>query len=418
MYTVREHGTLSFGPGELGRADEARLAGLAERGTVLKSFALLREGARLKAGDVVGAVELDCGRLVIQPKFAVSGPQLVAWLCYVLGRPMIETDLPARPSAGPTGLLCDAIVRALVEECRSLLRVGLRRDYVRQRAVESSVRGRIDVTAQATRRFGLLNGFHLHTVDRVAEVWENELCGAALAAAAGVAQDPALARDAADLAGCFPRPARPAALADRLPRLGYSRINQHYRPPHVWARVLLQRGGIDDLLIDAGYEAAGVLLAMDRLWERLVRRLTAQAAEPLGGRIVASQESDALRIHSDLGPHTFRPDCLVRIDDSDAVSGQRMLLPVDAKYKRYEDRAITADDSHQLLTYACGYRSAAGAAVLLVHPSNGASAARVLNVAGPGGVLGTIYVLGLDVSSPPGDGVAPIRSILDRMAKP
>ncbi|MBS2966069.1 hypothetical protein KGA66_23695 [Actinocrinis puniceicyclus] len=254
----------------------------------------------------------------------------------------------------------------LLAECRKLLLSGLRREYVRRDLVDTTLRGRIDPVAQATRGYGQLDRLHMRTFRREPETWENQACSAALTAAATIARTPGLVHAAAETAGLFPAPGNRAALLTALERGVYHRLNQHYRPAHAWARVILHGDGVSDVLLDSGHRAHTVLLRMNDLWEQVVRRAAAQAAAPLGGTLVqkGAGAASAIRSTGDLGQDSsYPPDCLLRFGTH--TTGY---LPVDAKYKRYEHRRVDASDIHQLLTYAAGYAGDHPAVSVIVHP--------------------------------------------------
>ncbi|MFJ9833668.1 hypothetical protein ACIRU2_20135 [Streptomyces sp. NPDC101169] len=101
---------------------------------------------------------MDRLRLVVEPKFAIPGEQLMTWLAYALHTPV--PTAARRWSTAPDGY-ADLVAAALLEECEKLLREGLRRDYVRRQRLEPVLRGRLDVAAQATRRFGQLDQLHV-----------------------------------------------------------------------------------------------------------------------------------------------------------------------------------------------------------------------------------------------------------------
>lgn len=331
----------------------------------------------------------------------------MSWLAYALGTPVPATA--RRWATGPDGY-ADLVAAALLEQCERLLREGLRRDYVRRRSVEPVLRGRLDVAAQATRRYGQLDQLHVRTFDREADIWDNRVLGSALKAALALTASPHLARALHGIAGAFPQAPTPAAALRALDRTNYTRLNARYRPAHTWARLLLRGGGVTDLLTDQGNTADGLLLAMPALWEAVVRRLGAEAVDPRGGHAVPGGSGVGITVHGDLGSaSTFRPDLLLSLPGHDTA--HRTLLPVDAKYKRYDRHGVSAADVHQLLTYSSGYATDAPTAVI-VHPQPGGHAQRTLQVRGPNGPLGTIHVLGIDTRSTPEQATAWIGALL------
>ncbi|MEU5278744.1 PE-PGRS family protein [Streptomyces asoensis] len=358
-----------------------------------------RSGWRLRADSSVGVLILDRVRIVIEPKFAISGDRLMSWLAYALDAPTPVRATSRRWATGPEGY-ADLVAAALLEQCEQLVREGLRRDYVRHQSVEPVLRGRLDFAAQATRRYGQLDQLHIRTFDRETDIWDNRVLGTALSVALELTAGSGLARDLHGIAGAFPRAATPGAALRALDRIRYTRLNARYRPAHTWARLLLRGGGVTDLLTDLGSTADGLLLPMPALWEAVVRRLGAEAAAPCGGHAVPSSGETGITVRGDLGnTSTFRPDLLLSLATPDRP--HRALLPVDAKYKRYDRHGVSAADVHQLLTYSAGYAPVDAPNAMIVHPQPGGHAHRVLRIDGSQGRLGTVHVIGVDTHTPP-----------------
>lgn len=366
-----------------------------------------RCGWRLEALSTVGVLALDRIRLVIEPKTAVDGSRLISWLCYALHLPNRQAETPRGWETDRAGFT-DLIVSALVAECRALLLGGLRRDYVRRDLVEPVLRGRLDLAAQVSRRYGQLDRLHLRTFERDATIWENEVCGAALDLAARLADGRGQARAAADTAALFPRPTTHAAAVRMLARARYTRLNARYRPAHAWARLLLDGGGVDNLLVDAGHTADSLLLRMEALWEAVVRRMAVEVAAGMSGRPIPSSGSSAIRVSGDLSSHSpFRPDVLLRFAGVPPV-----FLAVDAKYKRYDSRSVSADDIHQMLTYTAGYSHEGTGAAVVVHPSPTGATHRRLRVTAPRRPLAEVHVAGVDTRLSPEDATESLAGVL------
>ncbi|MGV9994504.1 5-methylcytosine restriction system specificity protein McrC [Streptomyces sp. NPDC003374] len=288
---LAEYGAALLGADQLTPRDVERLRALQARGCL--SLDQAPSGWRLKADATVGILVLDRIRLVIEPKFAIPGEQLMNWLAYALRAP---TPLPAtarRWATGPDGY-ADLVAAALLEQCEQLVREGLRRDYVRRQSLEPVLRGRLDIAAQVFRRYGELDQLHVRTFDREADIDDNRVLGTALRVARTLTTQPDLARDLHTIADAFPQAPTPDAALRSLDRTRYTRLNARYRAAHTWARMLLCGGGVTDLLTDDGMTADGLLLAMPALWEAVVRRLATEAAAPHGGHAVPAAVRQAL----------------------------------------------------------------------------------------------------------------------------
>ncbi|MGW6911238.1 McrC family protein [Streptomyces sp. NPDC054940] len=402
---MRDHTEIRLGEYASGRLDWEqltprdvdRLRALQARGRL--TLDADRSGWRLKADATVGVLVLDRVRLVVEPKFAIPGERLISWLAYALNAPAPVPATSRRWATAPDGY-ADLVAAALLEQCEKLVRDGLRRDYVRRQSLEPVLRGHLDFAAQATRRYGQLDQLHIRAFDRETDIWDNRVLGAALRAAIPLTAHSDLARDLHGIAGVFPHDTTPDAALRALDRIQYTRLNSRYRPAHTWARLLLRGGGITDLLTDNGITAEGLLLPMPDLWEAVVRRLAAQALAPYGGHAVPSSGENGITVRGDLGnTSNFRPDVLLSLPGTG--TGQRRLLPVDAKYKRYDRHGVSAADVHQLLTYSVGYTPAGAPSSVIVHPQIGGHAHRVLRIDGPRDGLGEIHVLGVDTQVPP-----------------
>jgi 5-methylcytosine-specific restriction enzyme subunit McrC len=175
--------------------------------------------------------------------------------------------------------------------------------------------------------------------------------------------------------------------------------------------VVLHSGGVTDLLVNSGLEADTLLVRMDTLWERMVRRMVTEAVVSLGGQVVPTANATAIRVLGDVGGHKpFRPDCLVRVN-----SIPPRFVPLDAKYKHYDSKPVSPDDLHQLLTYITGYAKDHKPIAVIVHPADHSGIHRTLRVSGPHGDLGQIFTLGLDVNHEPAANARRVQQLVSNV---
>jgi 5-methylcytosine-specific restriction enzyme subunit McrC len=410
--SLREYESAILPEGELTERDLTVLQALGR--TDLLAVRRLPGAWEISARAVVGVLTLDRVVLELQPKIMVTGEQVMAWICFALSR-ATRVEVFRRWSTTPRGLP-DLIVAALTAECRVLLRDQLRRDYRRQDAVEPVLRGRLDIAKQLSRRFGQLDQLHVRTFDRDVAIWENLACHAALQRAARVAGSPELKHAARDVAAGFPAcHADPRTVLRWLATARYHHMNSRYRPAHTWAALLLGGGGLSGLLVEGPWQAESLLINMNRLWEAVVRRLAGEAATALGGSPVPVSGDRAIVVHEQgRTTRSFPPDVLLRLRPEDPA-----LLPVDAKYKRYDQDAVGNADIHQLLTYAHGYRRAGEVSrALIVHPAALGSSHRSITVRAPSGRPSVIDVVGLDVRQTPQQCVTELTEALTRTPVP
>ncbi|MBB4932743.1 5-methylcytosine-specific restriction enzyme subunit McrC [Lipingzhangella halophila] len=406
-YRLREYGAVELAQQSLTASDLVHLRALAN--DRLLSVQASSGGWRITAGSVTGAVSLDRIRLVVEPKLPISGEQLIRWLCYSLRIAEVRTEVVRGWTTGPGGF-ADLVVAALLAECRALAADGLRRDYVLRERVEPVLRGRLDATAQLARRYGRIDRLHVRAHERDADIWENRVCGTALAAAAETVRDAGLLRAVTRTAASFPRYRNPETALRALTRARYTRLNLRYRAAHTWAGLVLGGGGATDLLDLTEWRAGTLLLDTPALWESAVRRMCEESARRLGGTTLAASGARSLTVRGDLGrPRFLRPDVLVGLPNMDG------LLPVDAKYKDYGAEAVSRDDVYQLLTYSAAYSGVRGGAVI-VYPDGAGPARRTLAVGGPAGRLGNITVVGVNPAADPEDAERQVGAVLNESA--
>lgn len=397
LIRLGEYDSVDIAADHLTGDDLTRLRGLTHRRAL--TVAETRKGWRISAGATVGMLVLDRVRLLIEPKFVIDGDRLLQWLAYALDVPIPSEKVARQWATGPDGYAA-LVAAALLAECRDLLRDGLHRAYRRHDHIEPVLRGRLDILAQATRRYGQLDQLHAHTFDRDIGVWENQVLNTALREARRLVTQPDLARTLATTARAFPDGPATTTTLSTLYRAEYNRLNARYRPAHTWARLLLAGGGVTDLFTDAGLSADTLLLDMPRLWERVTRRLVSRAAAANDARVLPSVSAAAITTTGDIGKSTpFRPDVLVQLGNDEHLDAG--WLPMDAKYKTYDRERITASDMHQLLTYIAGYPRKTAATGVIIHPHNGNFGHRVLKVTGPQGVLGAIHIVGINTQIEP-----------------
>jgi 5-methylcytosine-specific restriction enzyme subunit McrC len=403
--TLNEYASDRVPKSDLSSADLHRLRSLKSVGVVEK-----QDHYVLTARTVTGVLELSRIRLVLRPKFPIAGNRLIDWLSYASGQNSTTDEGLRNWPLGKDGY-AGLVPAALLYECRLLLRRGLRRNYVRRQRVDTTLRGRLNVEAQATRCFGAVDQLHVRTFEYEDGGWENLVCGAALAVAAGQVTSPLLKHQLASTAIDFPNSLRLPDVLPLLARARYSALNAHYRPAHAWARMVLGGGGPNDLLDPYGFGAQGLLLKLDGLWESVVQRMAAEAAAAVGGRW-AQGAGDRIRTHGRHGSSTppFWPDVLLSFAPPGASSAT--YLAVDAKYKNYAKRDVSREDRHQLLTYIAGYTDPTNPLALVVHPDPQGPSSHQLEFRGPRGLVGRVLVLGLDTRSDPMTAAEPLRKAI------
>ncbi|MFC4950725.1 5-methylcytosine restriction system specificity protein McrC [Pseudonocardia sp. GCM10023141] len=393
---THEYGSLSLARSQLTEHDLELLSSVPDN---LVQCAPSARGWELRTGPVCGVLHLDGVRVVVHPKLMPDGTTVASWIGYAGAAP---TDVAStrRWSVDATGLP-DIVVSALVKECATIARDGLHRDYRRNEAVDTVLRGRLDIRRQMSRRYGQVDVLHMHRFDREVEVWENLVCRAALDAAARIAGTRELRQQARVVAAHFPPCASAVPTIRRwLVTARDHRMNVRYQSAHLWAGLLLNGGGVNDMLVDGSWNAGTLLINMNVLWERVVQRPAGPALDSRPG----------------FGPHrrdragprdeTLHPRC-------DAGRTRRVGHGADTgrcQVQGLRIQTLDRNDAHQLLTYASAFhRPGANPEALIVHPVVGRDEVRSVDVRAVGRTLGRITLIGIDSAGAAQQAIAALK---------
>ena len=151
--------------------------------------------------------------------------------------------------------------------------------------------------------------------------------------------------------------------------LVYGRMNEQYREPHELAWLILDALGIDDLFASGSPRCFAFLLDMNRLFESFVTRWLRQILDDEPFQVTPQRRDRTILWHADEArPYAaVIPDVVIERHGAPGC-----LLPIDAKYKLYDQRSIAASDIYQtfLYAYAFGERHKLRPTALVLHPAS------------------------------------------------
>lgn len=360
----------------------------------------MRDGVRITSRSWVGVLRFQGFELRIVPKFVEGNLGLVRMLEYSSGLEVLRRYLGKRKIAVDGDHLLDLVALLFVESCERLMKSGFLADY---REVEDDLpvlRGRLLVRRQILKRFSQIDRLECRFDEQVTDIIENQILSAAMDCCARRITDARLRLRARQLQGVL----RTICSLDQFDVTGarsevtYHRLNDHYSEPHVLAWYVLDGMGIRDLFQHGRPSSFVFLLDMNRLFEAFIGRWLADALRGAGYRLEV-QKSDRSIIW-DLGqgkPYSrVRPDVLIQVE------GQRGMLPVDAKYKKYDEQALNSGDVYQCFLYAFAYSGGSERRVpraLILYPATGPTfPQRILEIRDVGGLAGAnIASIGIHV---------------------
>jgi 5-methylcytosine-specific restriction enzyme subunit McrC len=245
--------------------------------------------------------------------------------------------------------LFDLICLLLTEEVLALLRDGLLRDY---RAIEDALpmlRGRPRTKEQYLRRYGQLDRLECSFDEYDADTPENQFVGAALTVARQRARDASVRRAASRLGGIIAESCSPPSTAAEWyeQRISYDRRNLRYRPAHELAALILKGTAFKDLFDTSSGTVGAFMLDMNAIFEKFITRLVEHALADTDYTVNSQAPIRAVIRDDTTGRSytTIKPDLVIK-------SPHGKNVPVDIKYKLYENRRLSTPDLYQAFTYA------------------------------------------------------------------
>jgi 5-methylcytosine-specific restriction enzyme subunit McrC len=295
--------------------------------------------------------------------------------------------------------IVDLLCLLLVEEAEDIIRVGVLSDYLTREEELSTLRGRLLVERQINQQYGQVGRLECRHDEWEADIVENRLVSAGLAAARRLCGDAGIRARVVRTAAAFADVCQPDATEDIVAsgrRIEYHRRNAHYRGAHQWALLLLANSAVENLYAPGESGCFAFLLDMNLLFEQFVARLLTEACAGTQVRVEAQASSRSIIVEPSGRSYTsVRPDLLVR----DRTTLPAVTHALDTKYKLYDDRRIDTADIYQsfLYAYAFGEPNAPEFRIAtLVYPSTTTHESRRLLVQSQAGLRGaTVRAVGL-----------------------
>lgn len=398
---LQEWQTVTLEDVSLTQADRELARSLVEEGHRLL-VEELRAGIRIASRSWVGMVRFQAFDLIVEPKLAGENIGLVRLLEFTTGlsgfrRISSRRTLPVEPN---TLDLFNLLALLFTEECDAVVKGGLLSDYVSREEVLPALRGRLITDRQLTRQFGRIDQLECRFDEHETNTPENQILAAALAACSRRSRDREVRGRVRRLENIFAEVCDPSTADLRHIRetIVYNRMNEQYREAHCLAWLILDGLGIRDVLAAGHTRSFSFLIDMNSLFERFVWRALESicAGQDLQVQYQRKDRSilwDATRER----PYArVIPDLLV--ERSDRVAA----LPIDTKYKEYDQRRLSPGDIYQTFLYAYAYgrhEFEHVPAALIVYPASTiAPQEGMLQIRSRhGAVTGHVHALGIHV---------------------
>jgi 5-methylcytosine-specific restriction enzyme subunit McrC len=289
----------------------------------------------IRPGSTIGMITSDLLTVEIKPKLPIE--RVMFLMSHALDPKAFRMDTPDASTA-PT--IHEAIIPAFVHHVRAAVRQGVLQGYRTREEALSSVRGRIRISDQAVRRFGIAPPIEVTFDDFTEDIDENRILRAALYRLHRLPIRSAASRQM--LSALEPRFSA-VSLVDyqpkELPEFIWTRLNDRYRPAVALAELILTNTALAAEL--GPIRARGFLVDMNRVFENFV--------------VVALREALGLSTRQfRQGDGRLRLDTARRVVLKPDISwwqGSRCVFVGDVKYKKIRVDGVLHPDLYQLLAY-------------------------------------------------------------------
>ena len=353
-YSVSEWHSVELDGIVLTDEDRALIARLCSESESRLSIAELRGSLLISARSWVGVIRFHHFELHIEPKLVGDHLQLVELIDYATGIGALDRHPAERTLKEGGSSLFDIIALLFVETCERLVRGGLLTDYVEVEDDIPVIRGKLLLEKQILRRFGRIDRLQCRYDEYMTDIIENQILLAGLSVCARRVSHPDVAMRVRRLVTIFSEVCELRGLDLRLTRasLVYNRMNGHYLESHGLAWLIFDGLGIDDVFAAGSRRCFAFLLDMNKLFEGFISRWLQQVLSGNDFHVIPQRRDRTILWNADLSrPYSsVVPDVLI-----EKKGKPKSALPVDAKYKLYDQRNIATSDIYQTFLYAYAY---------------------------------------------------------------
>jgi len=313
-----------------------------------------KTGVSVQSKSWVGVIRLAGFDIHIVPKMAGENLGLIRLIDYAGGIDnfrMRKDDVPMRTAEDN---LLELVVATFLQRVEDIVRKGLRVDYVQQDDALSVVRGRFLPDRQVMQRFGMLNRVECRYDEHTSDIPDNQIIRATLSKIRRLPLSAQLTRNLSRLETRFssvsdqPSVPVPKLVKETL----YVRANTNYREAHALAELIWQTIGVKDFFESGSIRTFAFLIDMNALFERFLERWLGDILKP-SGLTVSPQVKHYTALWSPGDSKSIgliQPDFIVS-----SRSGASHKVPIDAKYKAYDAKAVSNDDLYQAAVYAIAF---------------------------------------------------------------
>lgn len=328
----------------------------------------------LQVRNYVGVLETPSGlQIEILPKIAQSNKQSIeetrALLWKMLSRineiPWTESEEAHLRTANRP--IIEVLIYKFLTQVATIVRRGIRNDYVRIHEEQRFLRGRLDVSRQIRRPPSQRHIFDIQYDKYLPDRAENRLIRSALKKSLGWSKSPSNQRLARELLFAFDGIPYSDNLQRDFSEWRNTRDMIYYQPSKPWCQLILSEQS--PFLSSGNWKGVSLLFPMEQLFEKYVAK---QLTQQINNRYSLTEQARGQSLVKHLNQDWFalRPDILIR-------KRNEAIFVLDIKWKLIDSRLsdnktkyqIAQSDMYQLYAYGEKYINGKGE-IFLVYPKH------------------------------------------------
>jgi 5-methylcytosine-specific restriction enzyme subunit McrC len=311
----------------------------------------LRSGIRISVQSWVGVVQFTDFELQVIPKLTGDYLGLVKLIDYVSDLDALRRFSPEWFLQAEGCNLLDIVAMLFIRECEKVVRQGLMADYIDIKEALPVLRGRFLVERQMLKRFGRLDVLECRHDERLTDIPENMILLAALTRCQQAVQHKETHQKVRRLLSIFQQSCtlNTHTISRKQIDIIYNRLNEHYREAHTLAWLILESTGIENIYHMGSHQCFSFLLDMNSLFEQFVRYWIQDIIRDTEFKLDAKQKYRSVIVDA-ATQNTSSPIIPDLVIQHRELPG--LYLPIDVKYKLYDEKSLNIGDIYQTFLYA------------------------------------------------------------------
>ena len=337
----------------------------------------------LRPSSWVGAVNIGDWSVIVRPKIRMDRAMFL--LMYALDPIHWRNEAI---DLAPDANILEAVAMAFSRRTQRAIHRGLLRGYRREEDAHNTMRGQIRFADQIRRRYGLPLPIELAYDEYTEDIEHNRLLKTAIHRLSHAQiRSTAVRKELRRLRSAFGMVQLGRYRRGAVPRIRFTRLDEHYRPAVELARLVIENTSLE--LLKGRVSGISFLIDMNQVFEQF---LYVALGEALNLTNEHWQQQARLKLDK-AGSIGMEPD-LSWWEPATTGSAPRARFVGDAKYKKLDAPGFRHADIYQMLAY-CTAANLPSGMLIYAADAGGPAEYRILNSGK------TIEVAALDLSGAP-----------------